>query len=393
MNPDFIFDLYASGAQLASGVADTIIGPITGALLSPFASLLAAGGPPNVAPVDVKLWHWLAFAALVTTLLATDLIVFHRKNRETTIREAAIATTVWVTIALAFNGFLWWFAGAEPALQFLTGYLVEWSLSMDNVFVFAVIFTYFSVPMKYQYRVLFWGILGAVVMRLTFVLVGKALIDQFSWIIYILGAFLVYTAIKLVTSNEEADPEHGWALRIARRTLPVAKQNSGEKFFVRESGKLMITPLFLVLIVIETTDVAFAMDSVPAIFGFTNDPFIVFSSNVFAILGLRALYFLLAGVMGMFRYLNYGLAAILAFVGLKMLLHWVADPPDWFVQNVGMPLPWVKKWIGHPPAWASLLVVMSLLTISIVASLIHNRIDRKAGRPIHSELPPPPDVA
>lgn len=323
--------------------------------------------------MDVVLWHWLAFGLFVSLLLALDLGVFHRGARETSLRGAAKATIAWVLVALAFNLFLWYWKGAQVATLFFTGYLVEWSLSVDNVFVFAVIFNYFSVPLKYQYRVLFWGIIGAVVMRLTFVLVGGALIERFHWIIYALGAFLVYTAYKLAFSDEEADPEKGWTLRLARRFLPIAKENHGQWFFVRENGRWAITPLFLVLIVIDATDFAFAFDSVPAIFAFTTDPFIVFSSNVFAILGLRALYFLLAGVMDMFHYLKYGLAAILLFVGAKMLLHWVADPPAWFVDRFGMPPPWAQKWIGNPPAAASLLVVFSLLAISIGASLIHAR--------------------
>ena len=325
--------------------------------------------------MNVNLWHWLAFGAFMSVLLALDLGVFHRGSRETSLRGAAKATATWVLMALAFNLFLWFWQGANVATLFFTGYLVEWSLSMDNVFVFAVIFNYFSVPMKYQYRVLFWGIIGAVVMRLTFVLVGGELIERFHWITYALGAFLVWTAYKLAFSDEEADPEKGWTLRLSRRFLPISKENYGERFFVRENGKFAITPLFLVLIVIDATDFAFAFDSVPAIFAFTTDPFIVFSSNVFAILGLRALYFLLAGIMDMFRYLKYGLAAILLFVGAKMLLHWVADPPLWFVNKVGMPAPWVKKWIGDPPAAASLLIVLGLLMISIGASVVHAQLE------------------
>ena len=251
---------------------------------------------------------------------------------------------------------------------------------MDNVFVFAVIFSYFSVPMKYQYRVLFWGILGAVVMRLTFVLVGGELIKRFEFITYALGLFLVWTAFKLAFSDEEADPEKGWTLRLSRRFLPISKENYGEKFFVREAGKACITPLFLVLIVIDATDFAFAFDSVPAIFAFTDDPFIVFSSNVFAILGLRALYFLLAGVMDMFRYLKYGLSAILLFVGLKMLVQWVADPPAWYIEQFGMPPVWAQHWIGHPPAWASLVVVLGLLVISMGASVLHAKLEEASGK-------------
>jgi tellurite resistance protein TerC len=343
--------------------------------------------------MDVTLWHWLAFGVFVSVLLALDLGIFHRGAKETTLGEAARATATWVFIALCFNGVIWWYAGAQTATEFFTGYLVEWSLSMDNVFVFAVIFNYFSVPMKYQYRVLFWGILGAVVMRLTFVLVGGELIERFEWITYALGAFLVWTAIKLSVSDEEANPEHGWTLRLSRRFLPISKENYGEKFFIREGGKLCLTPLFLVLIVIDATDFAFAFDSVPAIFAFTDDPFIVFSSNVFAILGLRALYFLLAGVMDMFRYLKYGLSAILFFVGAKMLLHWVADPPQWWLNQFGMPPVWAQKWIGNPPAWASLVVVLSLLSISIGASIVHSKIDGGHGK--HAppgDGPEPPDV-
>ncbi len=337
--------------------------------------------------MEVTLWHWLAFGLFVSILLALDLGVFHRGAKETTLASAARATATWVFIALCFNALIWWFAGLQTATEFFTGYLVEWSLSMDNVFVFAVIFNYFSVPMKYQYRVLFWGILGAVVMRLTFVLVGGKLIEQFEWITYALGLFLVYTAVKLAFGDEEADPEKGWTLRLSRRFLPISNQNYGEKFFVREAGKLCITPLFLVLIVIDATDFAFAFDSVPAIFAFTDDPFIVFSSNVFAILGLRALYFLLAGIMDMFRYLKYGLSAILFFVGAKMLLTWVAHPPQWWIDRFGMPAPWAQKWIGHPPAWASLLVVLSLLTISMVASLVHAKLDEARGKHHPHKLP------
>ncbi|MBI2827161.1 MAG: TerC family protein [Planctomycetia bacterium] len=336
--------------------------------------------------MEITFWHWLAFGGLVVALLALDLGVFHRKSRDTSLREAALFTCLWVAIALAFNLVVWYLGGSENAVLFFTGYLVEWSLSMDNVFVFAVIFSYFRVPLKYQYRVLFWGILGAIVMRLTFVLAGAGLINRFEWILYLLGAFLIYTAIKLAMSEEQTDPEHGWTLRLMRRFLPISKENHGELFFVREGGRWAMTPLFVVLIVIDTTDFAFAMDSVPAIFGITKDPFIVFTSNVFAILGLRALYFLLAGVMDLFRYLRYGLSAILFFVGAKMLLGWVADPPEWYVNQFGMPPEWARHWIGHPPAWASLVVVLSLLAVSILASLVGARLEAvreaaQAGQP------------
>ncbi len=315
---------------------------------------------------DIQTWHWIAFAGFVVTMLVLDLGVFHRHSRETTLREAGIWTVVWCSLALAFNGLIWWWRGQVHAINFLTGYLIEWSLSMDNVFVFAVIFSFFKVPKKYQYRVLFWGIMGAIVMRLAFVLLGAALIHRFAWIIYILGGFLVYTGIKLIYHDDQMDPEQSWVLRLARKWFRVTKEHHGDHFFVREEGKLAITPLFLVLLVVETTDVAFAIDSVPAIFSITDDPFIVFTSNIFAILGLRALYFLLAGVMDLFRYLRYGLSAILIFVGVKMLIH------DFLVI----------------PPWLSLIIVLSLLGISILASLIAAKRDAETGEhhgttPVH----------
>lgn len=321
----------------------------------------------------------MAFGAFVVAMLVLDLGVFHRHSRETTLREAGIWTVIWCSLALAFNGLVWFQAGQEKGLHFLTGYLLEWSLSMDNVFVFAVIFSFFRVPKKYQYRVLFWGILGAIIMRLTFVLLGRALIVHFEWVMYVLGAFLVYTGLKLIWHDESVDPEHSWVLRLARRWLPVSQRgHHGDRFFVVEGGRRCVTPLFLVLLVVESTDVAFAVDSVPAIFAITRDPFIVFTSNIFAILGLRALYFLLAGIMDMFRYLRYGLSAILIFVGLKMLVSWLDQPPAWYVDWVGQPSEWVKHWIGDPPAWASLLVVITLLAISIAASVFAARRERHA---------------
>ncbi len=252
-------------------------------------------------------------------------------------------------------------------MAFFTGYLVEWSLSMDNVFVFVVIFSYFGVPLKYQYRVLFWGILGAIGMRLTFILVASELLERVQWIFYVFGAFLIYTGIKLARAHGvDANPDHNPVLRIARRFLPVAKGTHGDKFFIRQDGKLFVTSLFMVLLVVESTDVVFAVDSVPAIFGITREPFIVFTSNVFAIMGLRALYFLLAGVMGLFRYLHYGLSAILIFIGLKMVLH------D-FV---------------HLEHWQSLSVIVGILAASIIFSLIAARRERQMI--LEGEIPPPP---
>jgi TerC family integral membrane protein len=246
--------------------------------------------------------------------------------------------------------------------------------------VFAVIFSFFRVPPKYQYRVLFWGIMGAVIMRLTFILLGAGLIELFDWIMPIFGLFLVYTAVKLAfhDENDELDPSQNILMRIAKKLFPVAKGDHGERFFVREAGKLAITPLFLVLLVVESTDVLFAVDSVPAIFGITKDPFIVFTSNIFAILGLRALYFLLAGVMGMFRYLNYGLSAVLAFVGIKMVADYLFSPNatnDFIRVNLWAGVPRMKPGDHLISPGVSLVIVLSLLAISIIASLIAARFD------------------
>lgn len=322
--------------------------------------LLAIVGPGGNAP-EPEIWHWVAFGVLVVVLLTLDLVVFHRESHEPSLRESATWTVVWCGVALAFNAFIWAWRGGDLALQFLTGYLIEWSLSMDNVFVFAVIFSYFRVPLKYQYRVLFWGILGAVFMRLTFVLLGALALEHFDWMLPIFGAFLIYTAAKLAFQDEsEIDPEHNLLMRLARRLFPVARENHGDRFFAIEDGRRTITPLFLVLLVVESTDVLFAVDSVPAIFGVTRDAFTVFTSNIFAILGLRALYFLLAGIMDLFRYLNYGLSAVLAFVGLKMVAEYVAH--HWFNRAEHL-----------VPPLVSLLVIVSLLGASIIASIIAKR--------------------
>ena len=333
-------------------------------------TLLAAApvvGAAPANPLNVPTWYWFAFCAATVVLLILDMTVFHRKSHEPTLRESAMWTVCWCGLALAFNAWLWWWAvqqqgpaGAKHGLAFLTGYLVEWSLSMDNVFVFVVIFSYFGVPLKYQYRVLFWGILGAIVMRLTFILVASQLLKHFEWMFLIFGAFLVYTGIKLATAHgTEANPDQNIVLRVARRWLRVAPGAHGDRFFVRLDGKLFVTSLFLVLLVIESTDVVFAIDSVPAIFGITKEPFVVFTSNVFAIMGLRALYFLLAGVMDLFRYLSYGLSAILIFIGAKMIANYLFG------------------W--HPEHWQSLLVIVLLLVVSIVASLLAERRDRRLG--------------
>ncbi len=318
----------------------------------------------GVQHLPVTPWHWIAFCIGTLILLAVDMFVFHRESHEPTLRESAMWTLFWCALALAFNIWLWWWAeqnhppGAPHALSFLTGYLVEWSLSMDNVFVFVVIFGFFGVPLKYQYRVLFWGVIGAITLRLIFIVAASELLKMFDWLFYFFGAFLVWTAFKLATSHgSESHPEQNLFVRLGRKYLRVAPGSHGQKFFVRIDGKLFVTSLFLVLIVIEFTDVLFAIDSVPAIFGITKDPFIVFTSNIFAVMGLRALYFLLAGVVTLFRYLNYGLSAVLGFIGIKMLVH---------------------HWVEIAP-WLSLLVIIGLLGTSIVASLIAAKREKELG--------------
>jgi tellurite resistance protein TerC len=320
-------------------------------------------------------------------MLTLDMTVFHRKSHEPSLRESAFWTAFWCSLAVGFNLLVWWEWGGKQAIDFLNGYLIEWSLSMDNVFVFAVIFSYFRVPLKYQYRVLFWGILGAIVMRLTFVLVGAALLENFKWMMVVFGAFLVYTGIKLsFKGDEEVHPENNLLMRIGKRVFRVAKESHGDRFFVIENGKRCVTPLFLVLLVVESTDVVFAVDSVPAIFAITRERFIVFTSNIFAIMGLRALYFLLAGSMDMFRYLSYGLSAVLTYVGIKMMSEFIVHTDtfaDWtgierFRPVVDPANPDAEPHSEHLiPGWVNLLVIVSLLGISVVASIIAQRRDRR----------------
>ena len=320
---------------------------------------------------------------------ATAMLTLHRPQRDPSMAESAVTVAVWCLLALAFNGLIWWWMGGKAGLQFATGYLLEWSLSMDNVFVFAVIFRYFQVPKVHQYRILYWGILGAILMRLAFILAGAALISRFQFILPLFGLFLIYTACRLAWhSSDRIDPRRNLVFRLARRWLPLAEESGtgpsaasagsavprrglshlraggqspppavdyGGRFLVRQAGRLRIAPPLLVLLVVESTDVLFAVDSVPAIFGITRDPFIIFTSNVFAILGLRALYFLLAGVMDRFRYLHYGLAAVLAFVGLKMVGE------SWLPHEAGTEI---------MPVWASLAVIAALLGVAIVASML-----------------------
>ena len=257
----------------------------------------------------------------VLVLLALDLLVFHRKAHEVKIKEALIWTLFWIALSLSFNLYIYYWNGSEPAIEFLTAYLIEKSLSIDNLFVFLMIFNYFRIPIQYQHKILFWGILGALVLRAIFILVGVALLDRFHFITYLLGAFLVFTGIKMATtSQEEIDPKANPIVKFLSRFIPVTNMLVGDKFFVRKDKILFATPLFIVLVMVETTDVVFAADSIPAILAVSRDSFIVYTSNVFALLGLRSLYFALAGIMQLFHYLHYGLSMILVFIGGKLLL-------------------------------------------------------------------------
>ena len=305
-------------------------------------------------------WYWWAFFLLIVVmLLAMDLGLFQRKAHEVKLREAIESTGLRVALALLFclgiyfgwiGGYETKALGAQAGLEFLTGYLVEIALSIDNVFVFALVFQYFRVPPTYQHRILFWGILGALVMRGILIFAGIALMQRFHWVIYVFGVILIYGGIKMIRNDTgQTDPTKNFVLRLFRRFVPVTSKLHGQKFFVREGGRLMATPLCVVLVAIETTDLIFAVDSIPAVLAVTQDPFVVFTSNVFAILGLRAMYFALAGILKLFRYLHYGLSAILVFIGVKMLL----SQTPYAIETV-----------------QSLFVVLSLLVVSVAASLL-----------------------
>ncbi|TXK48617.1 TerC family protein [Pontibacter qinzhouensis] len=314
--------------------------------------------------MDNSIVFWILFNAFVLLLLGLDLFVFHRKAHEVKIKEALLWSLFWVVLSLCFNGIIYFWKGPAPALEFLTAYLIEKSLSVDNLFVFILIFNYFKVPLMYQHKILFWGIIGALVLRALFIVIGVALIAKFHFIIYILGAFLVYTGIKMAFSHEDNElrPEQNSLIVWITQKLRFTKKAEGGKFFVKIDGKMYATPLFLVLIMVESTDVVFAADSIPAILAISKDPFIVYTSNVFALLGLRALYFALAGIMQLFHYLHYGLSLILVFIGAKLLLSDIIEIDMRY----------------------ALLVVGAILTISVVASLLYPKKD--------SSLPPPPDL-
>jgi tellurite resistance protein TerC len=325
-------------------------------MLSTRMSVLAAETTQtNFASFDVPGWVWVAFVSGIATLLFADLLIVHRKPHAITMREATIESVVWITIGLLFTLVVLAWQGTTAGGEYLAGYLIEKSLSIDNVFVWAVILNYFAVPAEFQYRVLFWGIFGALVFRAAFIFAGVALIDSFDWILYVFGAFLIFTAVRIARhDNAEIHPEDNPVLKVFRRVVPSTTEYDGQKMFTRRSGRLLATPLFAVLVLIETTDIVFAVDSIPAILAISREPFIVFASNAFAILGLRALYFVLAGMSGRFRYLNLGLGVILGFVGVKMLIA------EWY----------------HFPTWVSLTIIIVVLTVTIVLSL---RAEKRDG--------------
>ncbi|NDP22820.1 MAG: TerC family protein [Paludibacter sp.] len=299
--------------------------------------------------MEIGLYGWLGFLAFVVLMLVLDLGVFNRKSHEIKIKEALLWSAVWISLALVFNYGIYLVAGKEKALEFLTGYLIEKSLSIDNLFVFIMLFTFFDVKAQYQHKVLFWGIFGALILRAIFIFAGVAIITKFHWIIYIFGAFLIYTGIKMLFhKDEKVEPEKNPLVRLFKKFFPVTDKMHGDKFFVKINSKNVATPLFIVLIIIEFTDLIFAVDSIPAILAISSDTFIIFTSNVFAILGLRSLYFALAGITKYFYYLKYSLSAILVFVGLKMVIAGFYKIP---IVN-------------------SLLIIIGLLVSAILFSLI-----------------------
>ena len=309
-------------------------------------------------------WLWIGFSLFILFMLSLDLGLFNRKAHTIKYREAAIWSIVWVCLAAIFATIVFWYQGTQRGLEFVTGYLIELSLSVDNLFVFLLIFSYFKVPARFQHRVLFWGVLGALIMRLTLIFIGATLINRFQWIIYIFGAFLVYTGIKMFRQEDtDIQPENNPVVQVVTRFIPITHHYDEEKFFTRAHGKLTGTLLLLVLVIVEVTDLVFAVDSIPAIFAITTNTFIVYTSNVFAILGLRSMYFLLAGVVEKFHYLKMGLAIVLTFIGTKML-----------VFAVGV----------HIPIWISLIFVAVVLSSSVVASLVW---PKEADLEIEVDLP------
>jgi tellurite resistance protein TerC len=295
---------------------------------------------------------WVGFVVFVLSMLAVDLGIFNRKAHSTTAREALAWSLVWISLSLAFDGLLWWRFGRDHAIEFLAGYLLEKSLSIDNIFVFVVLFGALGIPRVYQHRVLFWGVTSALVLRAGMIFAGTAMLAKFHWLMYVFGGFLVVTGAKLfIDRNKEEDPANGWVLKTAQKIIPSTRSLHGEHFFVVENGRRLATPLFMALVLIEISDVIFAVDSIPAVFAITTDPFLVFTSNIFAILGLRSLFFLLADLVDRFRYLKVGLAGVLVFVGIKMTI----------VELYEM-----------PPS-LSLLGILGMLAASVIASLVASR--------------------
>ena len=306
--------------------------------------------------MDHSLLLWGLFNVFILCLLAVDLFVFNKEAHEITIKESLTWTFVWIILALLFGIGVYRYMGPDQAIDYYTGYLIEKSLSVDNIFVFILIFSYFNVDARYQHKVLFWGILGALVMRLIFIFTGVALLERFHWIIYVFGSFLIFTGIRLAYEHDrEVHPERNPVLKLVRKMIPVSKRYHGDRFFIHKMGKRFATPMFIVLVVVETTDVIFALDSIPAILAITTDRFIVYSSNAFAILGLRALYFALSGIIKLFHYLHYGLAMILIFVGVKMMIS------DFY----------------HIPTPYALAFVATTLTVSVIVSIIYPKEDEE----------------
>lgn len=331
---------------------------------------------------------WIGFGVFILFMLSLDLGLFNRKAHSVTYREASIWSAVWVSLALIFAAGVFYFYGRTAGTEFLTGYIIELSLSVDNLFVFLLLFAYFKVPARFQHRVLFWGVLGALVMRMTMIFLGTELIERFEWIIYIFGAFLIYTGVKMFGQDEMAiDPEQNPIVRfiVNSRFVPISREYDGEKFFTyTASGERTGTLLLLVLIIVEVTDLIFAVDSIPAIFGVTRDPFIIYTSNVFAILGLRSMYFLLAGVVEKFHYLKLGLAIVLTFIGVKMLLPLVGVLLEWAGAARHAPAG-VIDFLDHFPIEISLAIIIVTLASSVVASLVW---PRAAETHIEVDLPP-----
>ena len=299
------------------------------------------------------LWAWVASTVLIFALLLLDLFVFARGSRELSFRQATVLSAFWIALALLFGVAVFAVAGPARGGEYLAGYVIEKSLSVDNVFVFALIFSYFAVPARYQYRVLFWGVVGALVLRGVFVFIGAGLLERYDWMIYVFGVFLVYTGVRMAFHRDaEVHPERNPVLRLVRRLVPMTEDFQGEKFFVRRAGKLLATPLFAVIVIVGTTDVVFAVDSIPAIFAITSSSFVVWSANAFAVLGLRPLYFMLAGMIERFVYLQVGLSVVLVFVGVKFL---------------------ISDLVGKVPIWVSLPFIATVVTVSILASLWKTR--------------------